>query len=281
MGLIAIVAVAIFVAIWLDSSDSNEVATIDPDTSAAPADASTVDPAADPATADPATADPQTVQEIPTAPAVQAVDAMPTSVFVPAGGAAPATDATADTTSDTATDTAPDADAATAGQGGAVGAAGLPDINDDADDGEVVIQVTPTPDGPAPDATPRPADPFAFAGPAGWWTQDFDAEGATINTNELDFVINRDGTGSFRGNLDVSWPDGRSITVMVDEDYLWDNERVNPRATLRGEATIDGESVTTGTMAIREASDGFGSLCFDVQCVSFQFDPPFWSLGPG
>lgn len=273
-GLILLVAIGILAAIYFDSGNSDEVATINPDEQAATDQAATDQGAADQGTADQANdagADAGSAAD--EQPAV-IPDAQPTSVFVPAGGAAPAADADSTTDAGSATD----ADSATtAPADGATGGALVTDFEDDFVPEENVESNEP--ETVIPEPTARTNDPFAYTGPASFWEDDLLADGGTINTNELDFVINNDGTGAFRGTLDVSYDDGRSIVLSVDRDFEWDNEYTRVRATLAGDVAIDGVSVGAGTLAIREVKDGFGSLCFE-RCVNFQFDPPFWSLSP-
>lgn len=267
-GLILLVAIGILAAIYFDSGNSDEVATINPDEQAATDQAATDQGAADQGTADQANdagADAGSAAD--EQPAV-IPDAQPTSVFVPAGGAAPAADA--DSTTDAGSATTAPAD-------GATGGALVTDFEDDFVPEENVESNEP--ETVIPEPTARTNDPFAYTGPASFWEDDLLADGGTINTNELDFVINNDGTGAFRGTLDVSYDDGRSIVLSVDRDFEWDNEYTRVRATLAGDVAIDGVSVGAGTLAIREVKDGFGSLCFE-RCVNFQFDPPFWSLSP-
>jgi len=251
-GLIVLVAIGILVAIWLDrGSKSDQVNAGDvstTETTAGDAPATSLDPVVLP-----------TVPVIPTA-----VEASPTSVFIPQGGAA-----------------APAADADTTG--GAV-QSGFDDS--DGEDPEATFeddgaQSFPTPTPEPTVASSRTGDPFEFAGDASWWEPDLIEGGATIATNELEFVINEDGTGSIRGAFEASWADGRAWSIMLDEDFTYDTTTSNVRATISaGTVTMDGEAQNVGTMAIRDPGDGFGALCFGTACPSFQYEVPFWAQRP-
>lgn len=273
-GLLALVAIGILAAIYFDNGTADEVATVNPDGTevSQPADDGGDNPDAAPTDAATATDEPAVIP-----------DAQPTSVFVPAGGAAAAPADTDPGTADAGTADAGTADAGTADASTSSGSSGsggalVTDFEDD--------DFVPTEDDrpevtPLPEPTPRTNDPFAFAGEASFWEDQYLDDGATINTNVLDFIINNDGTGSFRGTLDVSWPDGSSLLLSIDRDFEWDTEYTRVRSTLIGEVIVDGETSTAGTLAIAVVKDGFGSICFgSFECPSFQYEPPFWSLSP-
>lgn len=264
LGLIVLAAIGILVGIWLDGRGDGDPTGVET------AGTETVEQTE--LTDTTASTEPVVLPTVPVIPT--AIEPAPTSVFVAAGagattGSAPASD------TDTAAGTADDDDAVASGfeEESADGTFGFED-----EDAETFP--TPTPASAEGEPTPRPNDPFAFAGESSWWEQGLVDDGATIATNELDFVINQDGTGSMRGMLEVSWTDGRAWSVDLDQDFVWDTGSANVRSTIDGTGVVmDGEQQDAGTMAIRDPADGFGSLCF-AACISFQYEPPFWSLSP-
>jgi len=135
---------------------------------------------------------------------------------------------------------------------------------------EVTGITTPTPLGGTPVPGPTPSGPGAFR------VGTFEAEGATVSINTMSVKVNEDGTGTAKGALAVSWPDGRSIALKVDDSFTYNTAfegiSVGVDAEYNLDAPNDADDVNEqrGTMRIPKPLLRVGSLCSRV-CFTFDY----------
>lgn len=252
-GLVIVVLVVIVVALFLDQGDDATPA-LDPG-------AVDVSPSTDGDVDGAETAIDFATDEPDVAPT--AFSFAPTAVFIPAGGVVPSEPA-----ADGGTSTDP---------------ADVPAGDPTSGDTSTLFEVDSSESSGAPDAGPVPTaeipqrttDPFVGAGDASWYTADYESAGGTVTANDLDFIINNDGTGAIRGILGVERPDGDAITASFDQDFTWEQGQPTARFTLRGNVSIGDQDYGGAPMRI-QPSNGSGSVCFS-ECLSFTFSVPFWA----
>jgi|GEM_PF-985374 len=112
-----------------------------------------------------------------------------------------------------------------------------------------------------------------------FFTKSDEAEGARVDQNLITISYAPDGTGSFQGVLDITYPDGTHILMNMSGPITWTTANPQVDATLTGAFTLDAPIAIDSTasndaeLTISSLATGSGSLC-TPQCFGFTFTSP-------
>jgi hypothetical protein len=153
---------------------------------------------------------------------------------------------------------------------------------------EVAAAVVPTPVPSAePTPTAGPAVAAALSGPSGagsgtvegaFFTRPDEDDGATVVENRVEVAFNEDGSGSFRGVLDITYKNRTRVYIDMAGPLEWTTGNPQVVANVTGtygfDSPIDADDVgsTTGELSITSLKSGSGSLC-TPKCFGFTFPP--------
>jgi len=185
-----------------------------------------------------------------------------------AGAADDSTDDTAPTDDTTTTD---DSDDTAPAEGTLASEATVEPTASAAEATETVTGIaTPTPFGATPIPEPTPSGPGSFR------VASFEAEGGTVAVNTMVVKVNEDGTGTVKGALSVTWPDGRTVGLKVDDsftsDTVYESISVGVNAQYNLDSPNDADDIVEerGTMRIPKPTLRVGSICSRV-CFTFDY----------